>query len=145
MVVRNGIEKRVVTSMDFDLTSISFNRVLLPCHAWEELRLEIMNAAYGILTKQELHKVQDAWYEDIIVNENVSMLFNIQRKSVRLTAYTSCDVVFGKHLNSRIPVVADKKEITSILDEFFLFGGRGLNSEYADYYGKVYAEWKSKK
>jgi len=140
MVVRNGVETQNVTSKDFDLTSASASRVLLPCRAWGELRLEMMNAALGMMSEEELHKVCDVPYEKVVQHEDVKMLFNIQRKQVRLTAHASGDVVLG-----RIPVMADATEITSVLDEFFSCGSRGLSQEYADYYGKVYAEWKNQK
>ena len=45
MVVRNGVESKRMTSGDFDLTSVSSSRVLLPCRPWGEMRLEMMNAA----------------------------------------------------------------------------------------------------
>jgi hypothetical protein len=145
MVVRNGVETQNVTSKDFDLTSASASRVLLPCRAWGEMRLEMMNAALGMMSEEELHRVYDAPYEEIVQREDVKMLFNIQRKQVRLTAHISGDTVFGRCFDARIPIVADKKEITGVLDEFFSCGSRGLGQEYADYYGKVYAEWKNQK
>ena len=64
MVVRNGVESKRMTSGDFDLTSVSSSRVLLPCRPWGEMRLEMMNAAYGMMTQQELHKVKDFPYEE---------------------------------------------------------------------------------
>lgn len=60
MVVRNGVETKNVTSKDFDLTSASASRVLLPCRAWGEMRLEMMNAALGMMSEEELHRVCDA-------------------------------------------------------------------------------------
>lgn len=145
MVVRNGVENQNVTSDDFDLTSASASRVLLPCRAWGEMRLEMMNAALCMMSEEELHKVCNAPYEEIVQREDVKMLFNIQRKQVRLTAHASGDAVFGRHFDTRIPVIADTAEITGVLDEFFSCGSRGLNQEYADYYSKVYAEWKNQK
>ncbi len=145
MVVRNGVETQNVTSKDFDLTSASASRVLLPCRAWGELRLEMMNAALGMMSEEELHKVCDAPYEEIVQREDAKILFNIQRKQVRLTAHVSGDAVFGRCFDARIPIVADKKEIIGVLDEFFSCGSCGLSQEYADYYGKVYAEWKNQK
>lgn len=145
MVVRNGVETKYVTSKDFDLTSVSASRVLLPCRAWGELRLEMMNAALGTMSEEELHKVCNAPYEEIVQCEDVKILFNIQRNQVRLTAHASGDAVFGRHFDTRIPVMADATEITSVLDEFFLRGSHGLSQEYADYYGKVYTEWKNQK
>lgn len=145
MVVRNGVETKNVTSKDFDLTSASASRVLLPCRAWGEMRLEMMNAALGMMSEEELHRVCDAPYEEVVRREDVKMLFNIQRKQVRLTVHASGDAVFGQHFDARIPVMADATEITSVLDEFFSCGSRGLSQEYADYYGKVYAEWKNQK
>ena len=145
MVVRNGVEIQNVNSKDFDLTSASARSVLLPCRAWGELRLEMMNAALGMMSEEELHKVCDAPYEEIVQREDVKILFNIQRKQVRLTVHASGDSVFGQHFDTRIPVMADAAEITSVLDQFFFHGSRGLSQEYADYYGKVYAEWKNQK
>lgn len=98
MVVRNGVETKNVTSKDFDLTSASASRVLLPCRAWGEMRLEMMNAALGMMSEEELHRVCDAPYEEVVRREDVKMLFNIQRKQVRLTAHASGDAVFGQHL-----------------------------------------------
>lgn len=103
MVVRNGVETQNVTSKDFDLTSASASRVLLPCRAWGELRLEMMNAALGMMSEEELHKVCDVPYEKVVQHEDVKMLFNIQRKQVRLTAHASGDVVLGRHFDARIP------------------------------------------
>ena len=108
MVVRNGVESKRMTSGDFDLTSVSSSRVLLPCRPWGEMRLEMMNAAYGMMTQQELHKVKDFPYEEVIQNEQLNIMFNIQRSQVRLTAHASGDVVCGKKLNARIPVLADR-------------------------------------
>ena len=84
MVVRNGVETKNVTSKDFDLTSASASRVLLPCRAWGEMRLEMMNAALGMMSEEELHRVCDAPYEEVVRREDVKMLFNIQRKHCRL-------------------------------------------------------------
>lgn len=145
MVVRNGVETQNVTSKDFDLTSASDSRVLLPCRAWGEMRLEMMNAALGTMSEKELHKVCGSPYEEVVQNEDVKMLFNIQRKQIRLTAYVSGDAVFGRHFEARIPIAATKKEIASVLDEFFSCGSCGLSKEFADYYGKVYVEWKKQK
>ena len=100
MVVRNGVETQNVTSKDFDLTSASASRVLLPCRAWGELRLEMMNAALGMMSEEELHKVCDVPYEKVVQHEDVKMLFNIQRKQVRLTAHASGDVVLGRHFDA---------------------------------------------
>ena len=91
MVVRNGVESKRMTSGDFDLTSVSSSRVLLPCRPWGEMRLEMMNAAYGMMTQQELHKVKDFPYEEVIQNEQLNIMFNIQRSQVRLTAHASGD------------------------------------------------------
>lgn len=77
MVVRNGVETKNVTSKDFDLTSASASRVLLPCRAWGEMRLEMMNAALGMMSEEELHRVCDAPYEEVVRREDVKMLFNI--------------------------------------------------------------------
>lgn len=145
MVVRNGVETQNVTSKDFDLTSASVSRVLLPCRAWGEIRLEMMNAALCTMSEEELHKMCDSPYEEVVQNEDVKMLFNIQRKQIRLTAYVSGDVVFGRHFETRIPIVADKKEISGVLDKFFSCGSCGLSKEFADYYGMVYIEWKKQK
>lgn len=71
MVVRNGVETQNVTSKDFDLTSASASRVLLPCRAWGELRLEMMNAALGMMSEEELHKVCDVPYEKVVQHEDV--------------------------------------------------------------------------
>lgn len=98
MVVRNGVETKNVTSKDFDLTSASASRVLLPCRAWGEMRLEMMNAALGMMSEEELHRVCDAPYEEVVRREDVKMLFNIQRKQVRLTAHASGDAVLDSIL-----------------------------------------------
>ena len=85
------------------------------CRPWGEMRLEMMDAAYGMMTQQELHKVKDAPYEEVIQNEQLNMMFNIQRSQVRLTAHASGDVVCGKKLNARIPVLADRDEVEEVL------------------------------
>ena len=145
MVVRNGVESKRMTSGDFDLTSVSSIRVLLPCRPWGEMRLEMMNAAYGMMTQQELHKVKDAPYEEVIQNEQLNMMFNIQRSQVRLTAHASGDIVYGKKLNARIPVLADRDEVEEVLSAFFANGCSGLSQEYAQYYSSVFASWKKQK
>ena len=125
MVVRNGIESKRMTSGDFDLTSVSSSRVLLPCRPWGEMRLEMMDAAYGMMTQQELHKVKDAPYEEVIQNEQLNMMFNIQR--------------------SQVPVLADRDEVEEVLSAFFANGCSGLSQEYAQYYSSVFASWKKQK
>lgn len=141
MMIVNGMERNVFTAADFEMETTQADRVLLPYRGelWGDLLHHTLNAvlpSFGDGCERGL------LYDEAIRETDVSVLFNVQRRQVRATAYITAHTTRMERVDTRLPIMTSSGEVMSVLDEFFRKGGSGLAPDYLLYYRKKYEEWR---
>lgn len=132
-----------VTAADFEMETTQKDRILLPYHGelWGDLLYEIKDAALPFFGDE---CERGLLYDEVVRDENVSILFNVQRKQVRATAYITAQTTRDEQFMVRIPTPMEPSEISDVLDCFLLANdGAGLTLAYRNYYRDTYIGWRS--
>lgn len=141
MIVRNGTEHKTMLPEDFNMVSSSPTKISLHYtgELWGDLYLDIMGIVFSRCQLDD--ECSDYSYDQLVANASMDMFFNVQKNVVRLTAHIDIDTSFGDHINGRVFLYADDKEIKPVLDRFFHMGGMGVNADYLNYFKETYAKW----
>lgn len=142
MITVNGTQRRKVTAADFGMETVKPDVVLLPYHGelWGGLLYHTLEAVLPFFGDE---CERGLLYGEAIQDTAVCVLFNIQRRQIRATAYITAQTTRDGLVNTRLPIVTETSEVVSVLDEFFERGGVGLAPNYLENYHEKYKKWRS--
>ena len=140
MIVKDGIEQKLLTPNEFLLESISSKAIHLPYTGalWDDLNLAILSLVW------EQHSLRLSDYNKMLKDIAIKISFNIQPHTIRLIAYVNIDTDLCLLHDERVYLMSNDEEIQNILDRFFESGGRGLRPDFLNYLSKKYALWKKR-
>ena len=142
MMMVNGTKRKKVTAADFEMETTKPDRVLLPYRGelWGDLLYHTLEAALPLFGED---CDRGLLYDEAIRETAVCVLFNIQRRQIRATAYITAQTTRAACIDTRLPISTEDVEVVSVLDEFFKNGGAGLAPNYLENYREKYKMWRS--
>lgn len=139
----NETARKKIAAADFEMETMEPDIVLLPYRGelWGDLLYHTLEV---VLSSFEDDCECGLLYDEAIRATVVRVLFNIQRRQVRATAYITARTTQDVLVETRLPIRTEESELISVLDEFFGRGGVGLAPCYRENYREKYKKWRSR-